>query len=123
MWFDTAGVVKVEGHSPAPQTLVEYPAGDDFIGVNPDDPPGIHLLALVAGRMSPGEALPLLEQRLADVGKPPTTLPRRWSEQVRGAGRKFGEPVVLPSRYLRGIAERLPPGLELVHAIFLRTEK
>lgn len=88
------------------------------VSVDPEDPPGVHLLLLLAGPLSPAEAVPLLEQQLAEVGKPPA-LPRHWSVPLRGPVQKQGAPLELPASYLERIAEQLPQGWSAVHALFV----
>src|SRR5262249_21194777 len=121
VWIDTQGKAKVEGRSDTFQTRLEYPGREDRFGhVDPADPPGMHLLLLVAGAAPPSEAVKGLEKGLANIGRPPAQLPRRWAVQVRGAG---GERVVpeglLPTRYFEGLKGPMPPGLEIVQMVFV----
>jgi serine/threonine protein kinase len=123
LWFDTAKQVDVVLHPPVPQAGLEYPADDGrYMKVANTDPPGQQLLLLVAGPQRPEEGKGQLLARLAEVGRPPDVPAARWSWLHRGAG----QPVeVLPklAKYRKDIRERLPPGLDPVHELFLRTVK
>jgi hypothetical protein len=124
VWIDTGGAVTVPVHSEGKQTAVRYPTREDlWANVDPDDPPGVHLLLLVAGSIAPDQGKPQLEAQLKGVGRPPPVLPRRWSVVVRGAREKLGPGIVLPSDYLQAVETRLPAGLEPVHGLFLPAVK
>jgi serine/threonine protein kinase len=125
LWIDTAGTVKVEGLSQGAQAEVRYPSrADRMVRVSPADPPGVHLLLLVAGSISSPDAEGQLEGRLQDIGPPPFAVPRRWHCQLRGAG---GERLAPPddafSGYLEGIEKRMPAGLYAMHYLLLPVEK
>jgi serine/threonine protein kinase len=119
VWLDSAGKSEVVAASDGKQRDVEYPVGNQFVRVSADDPPGVHLLLLVTGTVAPAEGRELLRDRLAGIGKPPAALPHRWSDQVRGPTSTPGVPLEPPEKYLRAVTERLPPGLEAMHALFL----
>jgi hypothetical protein len=124
VWIDTGADVSVPAYSEGMQTAVRYPAREDrSANVDPDDPPGVHLLLLVAGDVAPERGKPLLEEQLKGVGRPPPVLPRRWSVVVRGAREKLAPGIPLPSDYLQAVEARLPPGLEPVHGMFLPAVK
>jgi serine/threonine protein kinase len=125
VWIDTAGKVEVVGHSEGKQADVRYPVRTDrMASVDQADAAGIHLLVLVAGTVPPAEGVDRLTGQLRDVGLPPQILPRRWVVEPRGAGKEREAPPGLESSaYLKGIGERMPPGLEPIQVLFLRTEK
>ena len=85
VWIDTVGAVQVVAHSQQPERVAEYPAGNNLIGVNRQDPAGTHLLLLLAGDRNPQEVQDQLRQRLQDVGTPPT-VPYPQDVQVRAPG-------------------------------------
>lgn len=127
LWFDTQGDVLVAAQSPGPRAEVRYPAREDrLMGVNRTDPPGVHLLMLVAGALPPGNGAELLEKNLHGIGKPPAALPQLWAApiHVRGPGEETPTAhTTSPRVYLRTVAARLPEGVRPVHAIFLKTGK
>jgi serine/threonine protein kinase len=125
VWIDTAGRVKVEGHSEGSQAEVRYPSrADRMMAVDPADPPGVHLLVLVAGAVSAPEGGDRLAERLAGVGPPPQAMPKRWAAQFRGAGgERPAPPDPESSGYLRAIEERMPAGLQPMYYLFLPTVK
>jgi serine/threonine protein kinase len=125
LWIDTAGRVKVEGRSQGTQVEIRYPSrADRMMQVDPADPPGVHLLVLVAGSVSSPDAESQLEERLHDIGPPPSVVPRRWSGQVRGAGGERQAPLDRAfSGYLEGIEKRMPAGLYAMHYLLLPAEK
>jgi serine/threonine protein kinase len=125
VWVDTAGRVKVAGRSQGREAEVGYPrSAKAKMSVDPADPPGIHLLVLVAGSVSLPDAEGQLEERLRDIGPPPVVVPRRWACQLRGAG---GERPAPPddafAEYLEGIEQRMPAGLYAMHYLLLPTVK
>jgi hypothetical protein len=120
IWFDSGGGVSVPAASEQPQTHVQYPARADLmVNVDPKDPPGVHLLLLVAGSANASKAS--LEKCLAGLGQPPQHLPRKWSAQVRGPIEHLADSANLPITYLKRIEERLPAGLRSVQVLFLPT--
>jgi hypothetical protein len=122
-WFDTQGQATVAAQSDVPQVELEYPIGK-MVRVNPKDPPGVHVLVLMAGTGSRIESAELLKGRFQGIGAPPPQLPQRWAGQFRGPGGTIPAPNhVSPSKYLRAIQDRMPPGLEQVYALFLETKK
>jgi hypothetical protein len=127
LWFDTAGLVEVAAHADASGTKIQYPIRDGKMqSVNPTDPPGVHLLVVVAGSVPPAQGVGVvgaLVHHLQGVGKPPAQLPKRWSLDLRGAGGQRSGPSNLQSDYLQSIKDRLPPGLEPVHFVFLQTKQ
>jgi serine/threonine protein kinase len=123
LWFDTRGRVTVAAKSDRPQAEVEYPIGE-MVSVDEADPAGVHVLVLAAGTVPAEEGAALLERRLQGVGQPPRQLPQRWAVQLRGPGGTRPAPSNLHlSKYLQAIEDRMPPGLEMVHMLFLQTTK
>lgn len=125
VWIDTAGKVSVEGRSEGKQAEIRYPASAGHMAsVDPVDPAGVHLLALVAGSLPPSEGEVALTGQLQTMGRPPQAVSRRWAAQLRGpGGERAAPPGPEAAGYLDQLTERIPPGLELVHVLFLRTEK
>jgi hypothetical protein len=123
VWIDSAGESSVPAVSEGLQQDVDYPVGDQVVQVSPNDPPGLHLLLLVAGTIAPVEGRTLLQDRFVGIGKPPVALPRRWSEPVRGPTTVVGAPLNPPETYLHRVTERLPAGLVPMHALFLPAGK
>lgn len=126
LWFDTAGIVTVEAHSEGPQTDIAFPSEPGYVTVDPQNPTGVHVLALVAGSATsrPGdEEQTWLSTSVKDVGQPPSEMPPSWSRRLRGAGQPVPADGQLPSQYLSSVQERLPGELQLVHAVFVRTTK
>jgi hypothetical protein len=122
VWIDTAGVVDVVTHSQQPERLAEYPAGDNLVGVNPRDPPGVHLLLLLASNRKPQEFQDEVRQRLDDVGPPPT-VPYSQDVRVRGAGAEKQTRANLDPGYWERLKQRLPVGVYGVNQIYLPTVK
>jgi tRNA A-37 threonylcarbamoyl transferase component Bud32 len=124
VWFDTRGEVTVAAQSDVRQAKVEYPSGEKMMSVNPDDPPGVHALVLMASRGARTEGAELLEKRFHGIGRPPTQLPQGRAVKLRGPGGERPAPSNLyPSKYLQAIKERMPPGLEFVYVLFLETKQ
>ncbi len=122
VWIDTVGAVQVVAHSQQPERVAEYPAGNNLIGVNRQDPAGTHLLLLLAGDRNPQEVQDQLRQRLQDVGTPPT-VPYPQDVQVRGAGAVTSTTANLDPRYSEAIEQRLPEGVRWVNQLYLPTVK
>jgi hypothetical protein len=115
----------VVAKSAAPQAEMAYPLGE-MVSVNPDDPPGVHALVLMASRSSHSKDAELLEARYRERGEwaPPAQLPQRWAVKLRGPGGTRPAPSNLyPSKYVQAIKDRMPPGFELVYILFLETKK
>lgn len=125
LWFDTAGVMKVEECSPERRPKLEFPADpvENMVSVNPADPAGVHLLLLVAGSVPPNIAEPQLTAQLGGVGKPPFQEPPPATHLLRGAGARVASKTPLASDYLKQLQDNMPTGLEAVYALFLQTVK
>jgi hypothetical protein len=132
VWVDTNGRVTVAESCARRQRAVAYPGGPgpEFQRVDPRDPPGVHLLLLVAGPLPPAQAKAQLEVRLAGLGKPPGGPAPGWARllsvepgPLRGPGERVPAAEGWPEFYLRQARERMPPGLTAVHALFLPTEE
>jgi hypothetical protein len=122
--IDTKGEVEVAATSEDRQAEVKFPVRDDrMVGPDPRDPAGNNVLLLVAGTVPPSDGTPLLQERLQWSGIPPATIPRRWAGDVRGFIETDQAAPSLPSVYVGKIQKWLPPGLELVHVIFLPTRR
>jgi serine/threonine protein kinase len=122
LWFDTRGQVTVAASAAEAQAKVEYPR-EKYVAVDAADPPGVHVLVLAAGTVSPREGVKALASQLQGMGRPPPEPPQRWALQPdRGPGATSPAPVHLPSQYIKAIQDRLPHGLELAYVIFLQTQ-
>jgi TIR domain len=120
LWFDTSGKVVLEQSSQSREQTMSYPTGEStYISVAQNDPPGVHLLLIVAGPY-PYNKNDLLS-RLQDVGAPPNQLPTALG-QLRAGGELHsgGE---LPIVYLNKVIKRLPSNLQVTYAIFLPTKR
>jgi tRNA A-37 threonylcarbamoyl transferase component Bud32 len=122
VWIDTEGVAEVVAHSQQPERVAEYPAGNNLIGVNPQDRAGTHLLLLLASDRNPQAVQDQLRQRLHDVGAPPM-VPYPQDVQVRGAGAVMSTTANLDPGYWEKIEQRLPEGVQWVDQLYLPTVK
>ena len=121
VWFDTRGAVEVVGASPHPSQDFRFPL-DPYARAEPDkkDPPGTHLVLVVAGPLPPDEVERQLKKSLQGITSPPQ-LQRgeRWHYPV-AADDESDEPNIptrsgkvtrtkdlLPSDYLVEIRNRL----------------
>jgi serine/threonine protein kinase/thiol-disulfide isomerase/thioredoxin len=121
LWFNTAGLVEVVAHADAPQMEVQYPIrAGRMQPFAPVDPPGVHMLLLVAGPRPPAKGVEWLADQLEGIGRPPVELPKRWSIQLRDAQGERPMPSLLPAHHLQAIKDRLPPGFEPVQLICLQ---
>jgi hypothetical protein len=123
LWIDTAGGVSVQGRSGAPQADVAVPSQPDgMLPLSADDPPGVHLLVLVAGPLPVAEEV--LKQRLAGIGPPPAVASsENWVRFLRGPGAPVVVGQVSPSGYLRALRDRLPSGVQVVYVCPLPATK
>lgn len=116
LWLDTSRNWSMADAPDKEQTEFFYPLSRKMVTVAPEDPPGTHLLVIVAGDK------PLGRQLLAELpATPPPSCerPMFWSNSAsatsRGAGREF-ETI---NSYLASLAEQLPEDQKLVAALFL----
>lgn len=123
VWFDTARRVAVEEASSEQTTKLAYPPGDEFQTVSAQDPPGLHLLVVVAGSLAPAQARSELEQRLNTKQTKARLQPGQWARQIRGAGERVSLPIRLPDRFLSELQSQMPPTLYAVQAVFLDTRR
>jgi hypothetical protein len=124
LWFDPVGGEPTVVRSEQPRQDVEYPPGKGMTQkINPADPPGVHLLLLVADTAGSDDATKQLKLQLKDVGKPPPALPPRWAVQLRSPGDTVPLARRIPSDYLKEVSERMPGSFEPIQAIFLEGTK
>ncbi len=93
----------------------DYPAGNAFIPVDADDPPGTHLLYLVTGRLSPTNDL---LARLSSVGAPPREVLEAVSSH-RGPGARRRSNSTLDQPFLNRVDHALNGIVTPVHSLFL----
>jgi hypothetical protein len=128
LWVDTNGQVTVQGRSAGPQAEIEVPprigGKAHMLPLSEGDPPGVHLLVLVAGSLPspPGEES--LKESLKGIGSPPPALATENCMQLlRGPGAPVPVEGVSPSSYIQSLRSRLPAGLELVYLYPLPAEQ
>jgi hypothetical protein len=138
VWIDTTGKVTVTWISPGPVAELRYPTGRQK-GIAPDseDPPGTHLVLVLAGALPPNQAIAQLTERLDRIGKPPVLQANEaWHCSMTEDGRRtrlpgsFRSPQetdlgsILPLDYLAEIRDRLKGSpVQALHAIFLSTRR
>jgi len=124
-WFDTTAEVNAVAESTGAWTEVHYPPrGDRMMSVSPEDPPGVHLLVLVAGAAAPDGGKEALIGRLRGMTGRVTVLPKRWSFQTRGpGGEQVAPPTLQMADFLRAVQRRLPEGLEPIQLVSLQTRR
>jgi serine/threonine protein kinase len=122
LWFDTNGNAEIVEHSNGKQAAVGFPLEEGVrVSVNENDPPGVHLLLLVAGWERPTEAmLQALLDQMKDVGKP-VRPPQHWPGTLRGQRRDQAPSMPLAAGYLKRIEDRLSPGLKVMCPVFFET--
>jgi len=140
VWVDPTGAVEVIEASANSRTNLRFPLEPDS-GAYPDpkDPPGTHLVLLIAGAIPSAEAKSRLEDLLRGLPKPPAIQPEEpWhctlvgsseSQEIATATRGGkAKPLApghrLPSDYLADIRQRLRgAAVQPVHAFFLSTKR
>jgi serine/threonine protein kinase len=124
-WIDTKGAVEIPARAERPQKTAEYPPGNQLVGINAADPPGCHLLLLLASDQPLGDLGSQLLARLADLGPPPS-LPSGAPVDlfaIRGPGEVRPAAVALDSDYVRRVKERLPTSIRCVQCVSLPARK
>ncbi|HVW39226.1 MAG TPA: hypothetical protein VHB99_18045, partial [Pirellulales bacterium] len=114
-WLDTRGRWSAAEAPAEKQQPFFYPLNRTMVEVERDDPPGLHLLVVIAGDNPVGKQL----SENWSTKRPPFEELAFWSDSddvsSRGQGREF-ETV---DSYLAALAEQLPDGQKLVAALFL----
>jgi serine/threonine protein kinase len=134
VWIDTSGVVDVLEASPDQRSDFRYPlAPRGRAYPDEEDPPGSHVILVVAGALPPDEAKVLLKERLGKIGKPPALhRGEPWhyplvadGEPTRSGRFKQADPGNLwPSDYLADVQQRLRDfPAQPLHAFFLSTQR
>ncbi len=90
--------------------------------VNEEDPPGVHLLLLVSGKLAAADGKALLEKQLRGLGPPPAET-QAIVNLLRGPGHRRPSRFRVTSDYLAVIEGKLPKGLTLSHALSFETAK
>ena len=92
-----------------------YPLNKTMVEVDRDDPPGTHLLVVIAGNK------PIGEQLLENLSTTPPPFERLmfWSNSDDATSRGQGREFETVDSYLAALAGRLPEGQKLVAALFL----
>jgi hypothetical protein len=122
VWLDTRGQVQIATRSEKPESVVEFPAGDHMVGVDPQDPPGLHLLLLVATDGPARDIEAELQSRLGQLGKP-RGVPADRLVATRGAGQVNPTAVHLDPAYFERLEARLPGTVRLVQQLYLPTQR
>jgi serine/threonine protein kinase len=121
LWIDTNGVAGVVSASGEKSADFSYPAGRAFQHVDPKDPPGVHVLILLASERELDPVQDELVAALRDVGPPPRQMPPRWAIELRGPGELVTSARPIATLYLRDIKKRLPASLHPIQAVFFGT--
>ena len=116
VWIDTRGEVFVDGSSQKATSRVSYPSASEYVMVDEEDPPGVHLLLLVSGKSVAADGKAMLEKQLRGLGPPPSE-PQAVVHLLRGPGHRRPSRFRVTSDYLALIEEKLPAGLTLSHAL------
>jgi hypothetical protein len=124
VWLDTNGRVEIAARSEQPEKIVQYPAGNKMVSVDPDDPAGLHLLLLLVSDRPSGDIVSELQESLADVGAPRMTAGQPPPLALtRGSGSIQATTVNLDPDYFRRVEEKLPRRVRWVQQLYLPTEK
>ena len=123
-WIDTKGTAQIAARSEHPEKTLEYPQRNQLVAVDPKDPPGLHLLLILASDRPPQEVEPELQQRLAAVGPPMLADGKLLSVAVsRGAGSIHPTQATLDPDYFARIESRLPGMVRWVHQLYLPAQR
>lgn len=118
LWLDTSGRWSMADAPTEKQPRFVYPLGGTMATVDAADPPGTHLLVIVAGDK------PIDETLLAGLSvAPPPSFDRLmfWSNSAAATLRGAGREVETIDSYLASLARQLPDDQTLVAALFLPT--
>ena len=127
LWFDTKGRASIVASAPVPVRIVDYPAGDQLMPVDPNDPPGVHALVLVVDTNTPNVGRDALLSKVAAIGKPPDRILPQWAGTPasmgvsRGEGRPIRSPELEPVAYFGHIRDTLPNGYVVLYLVTFRT--
>ena len=124
-WLDTKGAVQIAAHSEKPLEILDYPAGNQLVSVDPNDPAGLHLLLLLTSDRDPNGIEGEITRSLATVGAPPRSLAGKplVVGPTRGAGAIRTTSADLDASFVRSIEKHLPKSVQWVQQIYLPTEK
>ena len=124
VWLDTNGRVEIAARSEQPEKIVQYPAGNKMVSVDPDDPAGLHLLLLLVSDRPSGDIVSELQESLADVGAPRMTAGQPPPLALtRGSGSIQTTTANVDPDYFRRVEEKLPRQVRWVHQLYLPTER
>lgn len=118
-WLDTRGRWSAPAAPAKEQSDLYYPLSRKMTTVASEDPPGTHLLIIVAGNKPIGGEPPA---NLSTGPPPPCERLVFWSNSEAAIPRGAGREVETIDSYLTSLAARLPGGQQLVAALFLPTE-
>jgi hypothetical protein len=115
LWLDTRGRWSAADAPAQEQQQFFYPLNKTMVEVDRDDPPGTHLLVVIAGNK------PIGEQLLENLSTTPPPFERLmfWSNSDDATSRGQGREFETVDSYLAALAGRLPEGQKLVAALFL----
>lgn len=114
-WLDTRGRWSPAEAPAEKQQPFFYPLNRTMVEVDRDDPPGLHLLVVIAGDNPVGEQL----SENWSTKRPPFEGLMFWSNSDDLASRGQGREFETVDSYLATLAEQLPAGQKLVAALFL----
>lgn len=119
VWLDTSGRAQLQDdHSIQPASQLSFPQGDIFVGVNREDPPGVHLLLLVVcGEQDAGGAVQELDSHLAALSETQRLEIGRLGAQLGGGSLALR---VSQKRHAR-LQQLLPDGYWVVEGVCLPT--
>ena len=117
-WLDTRGHWTPAAARANEQEPFAYPVDGPMVSADPEDPPGTHLLLIVAGRKPIGEQL---VTHLSTTPPPSVTRPMFRSNSKNAASRGPGREWTTIDSYLSSLAGRLSEDQTLVAALFLPT--
>ena len=124
-WLDTKGVAQIVARAERPESVLDYPPGNQLVGIDPKDPVGVHLLLVLVSDRPPAEIESELQQRLAIAGPPPPALPGNAGlrEVTRGPGSVQSTAANLDPGYFRRVEAQLPSTVRWVHQLYLPTQR
>lgn len=119
LWLDTSGRWSMGDAPDQTQADFFYPLNRKMVTIAAEDPPGTHLLVMVAGEKPLGRQV---LTSLAVTPPPSFEQPVFWSNSARETSRGAGRELQTSDSYLASLAAQLPHGQKLVAALFLPTE-
>ena len=125
VWIDTNGRAEVVASSQEREDAAEYPPGDQLVKVNPADPAGLHLLALLVSDGPVDDIQGELPTRLGDLGPPPDAPVAQFAQLrgLRGPGEVTAIDANLDPSYWPRLEDRLPEDVRWAFRLYLPTAR